>query len=68
LSECRCLGEALTMPMVKRFKGSDYGEIKKPPTSFVVDRKGILRYAGAGAFTLDSMKQVFEPLLAESAE
>jgi len=64
--QLRPLARILTIPMVKRFKGSDYGEIKLLPTNFVVDRRGILRYAAAGGFTLDSMDQLLGPLLAES--
>jgi cytochrome c biogenesis protein CcmG/thiol:disulfide interchange protein DsbE len=66
--QLRPLAKILTIPMVKRFKGDDYGEIKMLPTNFVVDRKGILRYAQAGGFTLDSMNEVLVPLLEEAAD
>jgi cytochrome c biogenesis protein CcmG/thiol:disulfide interchange protein DsbE len=66
--QLRPLAKVLTIPMVKRFKGSDYGAIKLLPTNFVVDRKGILRYAAAGGFTVDSMNEVLGPLLAENIQ
>ncbi|MGO9946618.1 MAG: hypothetical protein ACLPWG_07210 [Steroidobacteraceae bacterium] len=50
--------------MVRRFKG-DYGEIKMLPTNFVIDRRGILRYAESGGFTLERLNEVLTPLLAE---
>lgn len=63
--QLRPLAKVLTLPMVKRFKG-DYGDIKELPTNFVIDRKGVLRYAEAGAFTEDSIVEVLAPLLAEA--
>jgi cytochrome c biogenesis protein CcmG/thiol:disulfide interchange protein DsbE len=65
--QLRPLAKILTLQMVKRFKG-DYGEIKYLPTNFVIDRKGVLRYAEAGGFTEDSIEEVLGPLLAEKAE
>jgi cytochrome c biogenesis protein CcmG, thiol:disulfide interchange protein DsbE len=61
--QLRPLAKILTIPMVKRFKGADYGEIKALPTNFVIDRDGILRYADAGGFTHESMVQLLGPLL-----
>jgi cytochrome c biogenesis protein CcmG/thiol:disulfide interchange protein DsbE len=66
--QLRPLAKILTIPMVKRFKGSDYGEIKLLPTNFVIDRRGILRYAAAGGLSADSINQLLEPLLKESIE
>jgi thiol-disulfide isomerase/thioredoxin len=54
----------VNFPMIKRFKG-DYGSIKAVPLNFVVDRQGVLRYADAGAFTLDRMNEILGPLLAQ---
>jgi hypothetical protein len=36
--------------------------------SFVIDRKGILRYAESGGFTAESIDEVLGPLLAEKAD
>jgi len=57
----------LSFPMIKRFKG-DYGKVTAVPLNFVVDRDGILRYAEAGALTLDSMNAILGPLLAQRQE
>jgi hypothetical protein len=53
--------------MVKRFKGN-YGQIKYLPTNFVIDRKGILRYAESGGFTQEGIEEVLGPLLAETPD
>ena len=63
--QLRPLAKILTLQMVKRFKG-DYGDVKYLPTNFVIDRKGVLRYAEAGGFTEDSIDEVLAPLLAET--
>jgi cytochrome c biogenesis protein CcmG, thiol:disulfide interchange protein DsbE len=64
--QLRPLAKILTIPMVKRFKGADYGEIKALPTNFVIDRNGILRYGEAGGFTEESMMELLGPLLRQS--
>jgi cytochrome c biogenesis protein CcmG/thiol:disulfide interchange protein DsbE len=63
--QLRPLAKILTLQMVKRFNG-DYGDIKYLPTNFVIDRKGILRYAESGGFTEESIDEVLRPLLAET--
>ncbi|HEY2465118.1 MAG TPA: TlpA disulfide reductase family protein [Steroidobacteraceae bacterium] len=65
--QLRPLAKILTLQMVKRFKGN-YGDIKYLPTNFVIDRKGILRYAESGGFTEEGLDQVIGPLIAETAE
>ena len=65
--QLRPLAKILTLQMVKRFKG-DYGDIKYLPTNFVIDRKGILRYAKSGGFTPESLDQVLGPLIAETPD
>jgi cytochrome c biogenesis protein CcmG/thiol:disulfide interchange protein DsbE len=64
LSQLKPLAAALAIPVVRRFKG-DYGPLKGLPTNYVIDRDGIVRYAKAGAFTLDDMHAILEPLLRE---
>jgi hypothetical protein len=61
------LAKILTIPMVKKFKGN-YGDIKALPTNFVIDRKGVLRYAATGGFTRETMVEILGPLLEESAQ
>jgi cytochrome c biogenesis protein CcmG/thiol:disulfide interchange protein DsbE len=65
--QLRPLAKLLTLQMVKRFKG-EYGQIKYLPTNFVIDRKGILRYAASGGFTREGIEQVLGPLLTESPD
>lgn len=60
--QLRPLAKLLTLQMVKRFKGN-YGEIRYLPTNFVIDRKGILRYAESGGFTRQELDEVVGPLL-----
>lgn len=38
------------------------------PTNIVIDRKGVVRYAKAGALTTDRLNEVLTPLLREPAE
>jgi cytochrome c biogenesis protein CcmG/thiol:disulfide interchange protein DsbE len=64
--QLRPLAKLLTLQMVKRFKG-DYGDIKYLPTNFVIDRKGILRYAESGGFTREGLEEVLGPLIAETS-
>lgn len=40
-----------------------YAPLGALPTNFVIDRAGVLRYAKAGAFTLDDLNRVLIPLL-----
>ena len=65
--QLRPLAKLLTLQMVKRFKGN-YGQIKYLPTNFVIDRKGILRYAESGGFTQEGIEEVLGPLLAETPD
>jgi thiol-disulfide isomerase/thioredoxin len=61
------LGKAMAIPMVRRFKG-DYGPLKAVPTNYIIDRKGVLRYAKAAAFTLDDLNELLVPMLREPGE
>jgi cytochrome c biogenesis protein CcmG/thiol:disulfide interchange protein DsbE len=65
--QLRPLQRLLTLQMVKRFKGN-YGDIKYLPTNFVIDRKGILRYAESGGFTQEGLDQVLGPMLVEAPD
>jgi thiol-disulfide isomerase/thioredoxin len=65
--QLRPLAKLLTLQMVKRFKGN-YGDIKYLPTNFVIDRKGILRYAESGGFSRERLEQVVGPLLRETRD
>ena len=65
--QLRPLQKLLTLQMVKRFKGN-YGDIKYLPTNFVIDRKGILRYAESGGFTREGIEEILGPLIAETPD
>ncbi len=54
----------LTIEPVHRIRGP-YSDNDKLPTNYVIDRAGVLRYAEAGAFTLDGLNAVLIPLLRE---
>lgn len=56
------LAAMVSFMMARRFRG-DYGEVSAVPMNFVIDRSGILRYAKAGAFDLDSLNETLVPLL-----
>jgi cytochrome c biogenesis protein CcmG, thiol:disulfide interchange protein DsbE len=56
--------KVVSFPMIKRFKG-DYGKIKALPTNIIIDRAGIVRYAKAAMFELDSINEELIPLLNE---
>ena len=56
---------ALSFPLVRRMRG-DYGPIGGAvPTNYVIDRAGIVRYAKAGAFSIESMNATLMPLVRE---
>jgi cytochrome c biogenesis protein CcmG/thiol:disulfide interchange protein DsbE len=60
------LAAALSFPLAKRIRGKGYGAIDgKVPSSFVIDRAGVLRHAEAGAFNDDSFARLINPLMAE---
>ena len=57
------LAAHLTLSMVRDFRGPYRALGGVVPTNFVIDRAGIVRYAEAGAFSLDRLNQVLVPLL-----
>ena len=54
----------LRMPSARGIKGG-YAAVDGFPTNYVIDRAGIVRYAKAAAFTLDTLNAVLIPLLRE---
>jgi peroxiredoxin len=62
----KSLSDVLTLTMVRNYHGP-YGPIARTvPTNFVIDRDGVVRYASAGAFTLDKLNEVLIPLLQQA--
>jgi cytochrome c biogenesis protein CcmG, thiol:disulfide interchange protein DsbE len=65
-SQLQKLAAVMTIPMVRRFKG-EYAWVKALPTNYIVDRAGVLRYAKAGALSLEDLNELLVPLLQEPA-
>jgi cytochrome c biogenesis protein CcmG/thiol:disulfide interchange protein DsbE len=65
-SKLKELAAAVRMPFILELKGP-YSTLHGVPTNYVIDRRGIVRFAKAGAFTLDSLNEVLVPLLREPA-
>jgi cytochrome c biogenesis protein CcmG, thiol:disulfide interchange protein DsbE len=60
------LSEALSYPLASDLKGK-YGIIKESvPTSYIIDRKGVVRYAKPGSFDDAEFAALIDPLLKES--
>jgi len=64
-SSLRPLQKVVGFPMIRRIMGP-YRAMDGVPTNYVIDRAGVLRYAEAGAFTLDSLNDLLVPLLNEA--
>ncbi len=66
-AKLRPLAKLLSYPLIIQLKGAGYGLIKQAlPTSYVIDRSGVLRHAEAGAFDEQSLDDLVTPLLAAS--
>lgn len=60
------LAGVLSFPLIAHILSSGYGLVSNAlPTNYVIDRAGIVRYAKAAAFDLESLDDVVRPLLAE---
>jgi cytochrome c biogenesis protein CcmG, thiol:disulfide interchange protein DsbE len=60
------LAEALSYPLASDLKGK-YGVIKESvPTSYIIDRKGVVRYAKPGSFDEAEFAALIDPLLKET--
>lgn len=65
-SQLKPLASMLSIPFVRGIRGK-YDALNAVPTNFVIDRRGVLRYAKAAAFTLDDLNTILVPLLNEPA-
>jgi len=61
--QMRKLFAVLSITPLHRLKGPYQPIDDSVPTNFVIDRAGVVRYAEAGAFTLDGLNAVLVPLL-----
>jgi peroxiredoxin len=60
------LSAALSYPLAAKING-DYGAIGNAvPSTYIIDRKGVVRVAKAGVFTTATFKAALDPLLAEA--
>ena len=65
-AQLRPLFSVMEIPPVRKVKGP-YAVRSALPTNYVIDRAGIVRYAKAGAFDLDTLNALLVPLLREPA-
>jgi thiol-disulfide isomerase/thioredoxin len=61
------LAPNLKLTLVRSISGPSYQIMNGVPTNYVIDRKGVLRYAKAAAFDLDDLNALIIPLLNEPA-
>lgn len=66
LYKLKPLFERMQIPSARKITGG-YGALTGVPTNFIIDRKGVVRYAKSGAFDLDGLNNVLIPLLKEPA-
>lgn len=57
------LQSLLSFPVATSISSWNYGVKSGVPTSYVIDRSGVVRFAAAGAFTLASFDALVTPLL-----
>lgn len=66
-NKLRPLASVLHFPLATKLYGRGYGVMDGVPTSYIIDRAGVLRYAASGAFSLKGFGEEVGPLLAEPA-
>jgi cytochrome c biogenesis protein CcmG/thiol:disulfide interchange protein DsbE len=65
--QLRALAAATSFPLAWKLAGRGYGIKDAVPTTYVIDRAGVIRHAKAGAFTERSFEALVTPLLEEPA-
>lgn len=58
---------ALSYPLARKLSGSGYPILNGVPTTYIIDRRGIVRHAKAGAFQTQEFIDLILPLLREPA-
>ena len=61
------LASVISFPLARKLYGHGYGVMRAVPTSYVIDRAGVVRHAEAGAFDEKSFEALVTPLLAQPA-
>jgi thiol-disulfide isomerase/thioredoxin len=62
------LAEVLSYPLARRLSGDGYPILKGLPTSYIIDRKGIVRHTKSGSFQTQEFIDLIVPLLNERAQ
>jgi thiol-disulfide isomerase/thioredoxin len=62
------VAQVLSYPLARKLSGDGYPILNGVPTSYVIDRKGVVRYAKAGSFEPQEFVNLIVPLLNEPAE
>lgn len=62
------VAEVLSYPLARKLSGDGYPILSGVPTSYIIDRKGVVRYAKAGSFQPKEFVDLIVPLLNERAE
>lgn len=67
-AKLRPLAHALSFPLSTKIRSGGYGLIDRAvPTSYVIDRSGVVRVAQSGSFSESGFDHAVSPLLAEPA-
>jgi thiol-disulfide isomerase/thioredoxin len=66
-SKLKKLFDVLAIPSADKIRGGPFGEVDAVPMNYVIDRYGVLRYAKAGSFDLDTLNDVLVPLMSQPA-
>jgi cytochrome c biogenesis protein CcmG/thiol:disulfide interchange protein DsbE len=61
------IGDTLAFPLARSLKGPGFGEIGGLPTSYVIDRRGVVRHVLADTLDVAKLDRFVGPLLAEPA-
>jgi thiol-disulfide isomerase/thioredoxin len=61
------LFKLLAITQTDRIRSGQLSEMEGLPTNYVIDKAGVIRYAKAGAFDIDSLNDVIVPLVNERA-
>ena len=65
-AQLKPLAKVLSFPLISRLDSFSYGTIDGAvPSNYVIGRDGTLRYAAAGALTVEAMNAILPPLLSE---
>lgn len=64
----RKVADVLSYPLARGLTGNGYPILNGVPTSYVIDRKGVVRYAKAGSFKTQEFIDLIVPLLNEPAQ